>query len=117
MTRYVGRTIFINDDDGYQETLLDKRDLEQITQYSTARFYYPSVQEIQKMNVSTRVWSATSKMYNLAHEIYGDPRLWWLIGWFNQKPTEAHWNVGDIIYIPNDTSQILAFFKRQNGSF
>tara|TARA_R110001599_G_C11895720_1_gene625677 strand:+ start:150 stop:509 length:360 start_codon:yes stop_codon:yes gene_type:complete len=113
--RYTGRGIFINDNMSYQESFFENRDIQQIVQYETARFYYPTVAERQSMSVSTMNWTATSKLYNLANQYYGDPTLWWLIAWFNQKPTEAHYTIGDTIYIPNDYTQIVNFFQRQNG--
>tara|TARA_B100000287_G_C20391063_1_gene685653 strand:+ start:141 stop:494 length:354 start_codon:yes stop_codon:yes gene_type:complete len=117
MTRYIGRDLLVNNTKEYQESLLDRRDLVQIIQYSTARFYYPTFQERAAMSTVPFVWTATSKMYNVAAQFYGDPKLWWLIGWFNQKPTEAHWKVGDVAFIPANSKEVLTFFRRQNGTF
>ena len=50
-------------------------------------------------------------------EIYGDSRLWWVLAWFNQKPTEAHFKVGDVYYVPDSPAEIIRFFKKQNGDF
>ena len=113
--RYNGRGLFINDEMSYQESFFDKRDIQQLTQYETARFYYPSIRERQSMSVATINWTATSKLYNLAHQYYGDPSLWWIVAWYNQKPTEAHFNIGDIIYVPTDYGEIMSLFQRQNG--
>ena len=113
--RYNGRGIFANDEMSYQESLFDKRDIEQMVQYETARFYYPTVAERRNISTTIMVWDSTSKLYNLAHKYYGNSSLWWLIAWYNQKPTEAHFSVGDIVYVPNDYSQIMGYFQRQNG--
>ena len=113
--RYNERGIFINDEMSYKDSFFDKRAIEQIVQYETARFYYPSVSERQNMNVSTIVWASNSRLYNLASQYYGDPSLWWLIAWYNQKPTEAHYSIGDVVYIPNNYTEIMNFFQRQNG--
>ena len=45
----------------------------------------------------------------LANQYYGDPKLWWTIGWFNGKPTEATLKPGDVIYIPRPVSKLLTF--------
>tara|TARA_R110001592_G_scaffold70298_2_gene215447 strand:- start:2188 stop:2547 length:360 start_codon:yes stop_codon:yes gene_type:complete len=113
--RYNGRQLIVNDDMSYQESFFDKRDIKQLIQYDTARFYYPTPAERQAMNLSTLNWTATSKLYNLAFEYYGDPSLWWIIAWFNQKPTEAHFKIGDVFYIPLDYRQVIEFFQKQNG--
>jgi hypothetical protein len=33
--------------------------------------------------------------------------LWWVIGYYNNKPIDASWNVGDIVEIPVPASLIL----------
>jgi len=37
--------------------------------------------------------------------------MWWVIAWYNQKPTEAHFNVGDVVYIPTPLANVLQYFK------
>jgi len=50
------------------------------------------------------------RYFKLAHRFYGDSKLWWVIAWFNKKPTESHVDVGDLILIPTDLYQILNIF-------
>jgi hypothetical protein len=114
-TRYATRGLIVNDKESYREAFFDQRDIQKLVQFDTARFYYPTFQERGQMALSTLTWSATSKLYNLANEFYGDPRLWWLIAWFNQKPTEAHFKVGDVFYVPSNLTEVLDFFERSNG--
>jgi len=47
-------------------------------------------------------WSATDNLRRLASEFYDDPSVWWVIGLVNQKPTDAHWKIGDKVIIPID---------------
>lgn len=115
-SRYNTRGLFINDTDSYKETFFDKRDIQQLIQYETARFYYPTFEERTEMAFATLVWSSTSKLYNLANEFYGDPTLWWLIAWINRKPTEAHFKVGEVFYVGTDITQLLEFFEESNGA-
>ena len=114
-TRYNTRGLMVNDNDGYKETFFEKRDIQRLTQYETARFYYPTYEERTGMALATLVWSSTSKLYNLADQYYGQVKLWWIIAWFNQKPTEAHFKTGDIFYVPTDITQVWEFFERSNG--
>ena len=99
--RYNGRQLIVNDDMSYQESFFDKRDIKQLIQYDTARFYYPTPAERQANN--------------LADKHYDDPSLWWIIAWFNQKPTEAHFKIGDVFYVPLDYRQVIEVFQKQNG--
>ena len=39
-------------------------------------------------------------MYKYAYEYYGDTNHWWVIAWYNNKPTDSHFNLGDTVYIP-----------------
>tara|TARA_R110000824_G_scaffold3130_1_gene14465 strand:- start:7516 stop:7872 length:357 start_codon:yes stop_codon:yes gene_type:complete len=112
MSRYDGREFMINDDAGYQKVFFDDRDIKQIMQYKTARFSFPTDEEMGGISFYTKAWAATDKLYNLAAQTYGDPQLWWVIAWFNQKPTEAHFRTGDIIYVPLNAEQIVTFFRK-----
>jgi nucleoid-associated protein YgaU len=51
------------------------------------------------------------KYYKLADAFYGDSRDWWVIAKFNQKPTESHVKIGDIILIPKPLSVILNYLR------
>ena len=53
------------------------------------------------------VWSKTDKLHKLAEQYYGDNTYWWVIAMFNKKPTDAHYSIGDITYIPEDPILIL----------
>jgi nucleoid-associated protein YgaU len=45
----------------------------------------------------------------LAHKHYGDANLWWIIAWYNKKPTEAHVKMGDIITIPLPLDKVIRY--------
>jgi len=115
ISRYDGRGLMTNDDLGYRKVFFDDRDIQQIIQYKTARFYFPTDEEMSGISFYTTTWGVTDKLYNIAANVYGAPELWWLIAWFNQKPTEAHFRTGDVVYIPQDAVQILMFFRRASG--
>ena len=46
------------------------------------------------------LWTVGTKLWKLADEHYGDGNLYWIIGLFNGRPTDAHWNIGDTVSIP-----------------
>ncbi len=47
------------------------------------------------------IWSTETKLWKLASRHYGDGSLYWVIGCYNLKPTDAHWKIGDIVFIPH----------------
>ena len=58
------------------------------------------------------VWGLGDRLYKLAHQYYGDPALWWIIAWYNTRPTEAHFKQGDVIRIPLPLNEVLALLQR-----
>ena len=106
MSRYNGRNRATNSTEMYKE-ILEKRGVEQIIQYTTPSLKSPSDEERRKIRTLDHVWRSGDKFWRLAAENYSDPKLWWVIAQFNQKPTEGHLTPGDLIKIPIDLSIVL----------
>tara|TARA_B100000287_G_C20331363_1_gene661914 strand:+ start:157 stop:489 length:333 start_codon:yes stop_codon:yes gene_type:complete len=106
MSRYSGRTEGLNKNEMYKK-LLEDRGVEEIIQYTTPRLKLPSEEEMERIRTSEYIWKTGDKFWRLASKLYGDPRLWWVIAQFNQKPTEGHLKPGDVIKLPIDLSVIL----------
>ena len=49
----------------------------------------------------------------LAHKHYGDSSLWWVIAWFNKRPTESHVTVGTVIVIPMPIQKVLKYLRNE----
>ena len=79
----------------------------QVTQFSTPKFKHPSVEEMANFNTISHIWTTGDRYFKLAHEYYGDSEMWWVIAFFNQKPTEFHLNLGDVVYIPVPLETVL----------
>ena len=109
-SRYGSRNIFLNNDDNYRKVFFKDRDIKETLQYETAVLDYPTNEEINQFQNITHAWTATDKLYNLSNDYYGTPGMWWVIAWYNKKPTEAHFNVGDVIYIPMPLEKVLEYF-------
>jgi|TARA_X000001036_G_C20207314_1_gene614196 hypothetical protein len=112
-SRYADRQVFINDSQDYKDKFFTNRDLQQLKQYASARFKYPSVDDMATFTSTPIIWSSNSRLYKLASEFYGYPSLWWVIAWYNKKPTEAHFKIGDVIYIPAPLELVMDYFKSQ----
>jgi len=106
MSRYNSRIKANNSNEMYEE-VLDERGVKRIVQYSTPKFKNPSQEELNIVRSFTHTWTSGDKFWRLASKNYGDPKLWWVIARFNQKPTEGHLTPGDIIKIPIDLSVVL----------
>ena len=51
------------------------------------------------------------RYFKLAYEYYGDSKLWWVIAWYNQKPSEADVKNGDTIFIPLPLDKVLSALR------
>ena len=111
ISRYDHRHIFTNDEKGYKEEFFDRRDVKKIEQYDTAIIKYPSFQSFQDLDSISLVWGSTDKLYNIANEYYKDPKYWWVIAWYNRKPTEAHFLPGDTYYVPMPLDKAIDFYR------
>jgi nucleoid-associated protein YgaU len=69
-----------------------------------------SVAEHLNLISQQHIWSSGDRFYKLAHSAYGDSKYWWVIAWYNKTPTEAHVQIGDILYIPLPLERILSLY-------
>lgn len=92
------------------KNLLKKRGLSRIQQYTTAVFNKLTPSKIQRLQRERHVWKPGDRLYKLADTYYGDPEMWWVIAWYNQKPTDSHYQLGQIVLIPMPLEEILRFF-------
>jgi len=107
MRRYKNQKVFTNDTEPYRKYLKD-RGIKQVKQYDTTHMRYPTAQEASQTFTTIRhIWGTGDRYFKLANEYYGDSNMWWVIAFYNQKPTEFHIKLGDVIYIPTPLDSIL----------
>jgi len=108
MPKYIGRRKYNNDEDQYSDFLED-RGVTNIEHYLTF-----VLGENYETNFPARqhVWKRGDKLYKLAYQYYGDLKYWWIIALWNNKPTDAHYTVGDAIEIPFPPEEIYASIVR-----
>lgn len=86
---------------------LKKRDVNSITHYLTPKFLHTDPNKKYQISEYVHIWKQGDRLYKLAYEHYSDSELWWIIAWYNKKPTEAHFKIGDKILIPQPIEIIL----------
>lgn len=106
VSRYDSRNIGVNRTEQY-ENLLKDRGIRQIRQHFTPTLRHPTAEEIATLEIVGHDWQVGSHMWKLAEKHYGDPEKWWVIAQFNQKPTDAHISIGEVIDVPLPLDQIL----------
>lgn len=107
-SRYEDRVIAENRNDLYRD-LMTERGVNKFVQYSTPKLRHPAAREIANLQIVGKSWQLGDRFYKLAAEHYGDFRYWWVIAWYNQKPTEAHVAVGDVVEVPLPLDKVLRY--------
>lgn len=105
-SRYESRDKFKNKLEQFRD-LFDKRNVSFINHYTTPVFNYTNDNNINKVQIYSHTWKAGDRLYKLAYEHYNDSTLWWIIAWFNKKPTESHFEIGEEIYIPKPLNEVI----------
>ena len=108
--RYRRNKIIRNKDPIYEE-VIEGRGKNFIRQYALPKYRRLTKEQIGSLETVPHVWSEGDRYYKLAQYFYGDPALWWVIAWFNKKPTETHVALGDTIYIPMPLHTILNLYN------
>ena len=76
--------------------------------YTSPNLRHPTEEDWEDLSIKEIIWKYGDKFYKTAAEEYGDASLWWVIAWFNQKPTEAHATPGEIIYVPHPLDAVYS---------
>ena len=106
MSRYLRRTLAINQDEQYKE-LFDKRGVTRIEQHRTPDFTILEQEFFDSIDVYKHVWKYGDLYWKLSAKFYGDPQYWWVIATYNRKPTEAHVKLGELIKVPINLADAL----------
>ena len=110
MSRYRPLNTFVNEGGIYQE-FLDDRGISKLRQFRTAQWPVLTNEIRDGFSTKSHIWSISDNYWKLANQFYGDSKLWWVIAWFNRRPTEAHNSVGDMIKIPAPIEELLSLFN------
>ena len=108
-SRYENVEKFTNSNRMYQ-TMFKDRGIVQVQQFGTRNLKFPTNEQITELNIISHPWRYGDRYSNLAHEHYGDVKLWWVIAFFNQQPTETNFSFGDSIFIPHPLERVLSFY-------
>lgn len=96
MPEYVNQTSNLNNDSLYKQVMKDRGVLS-IQQFRTK--YFKNV-DLSKYSTTKYIWKKGDNLFKIANLFYRNRKYWWLIGYFNQKPTDGHYEIGEEILIP-----------------
>jgi hypothetical protein len=106
MSRY-GKYGKISNDLDFYSKQIDRRNKKRIVHYRPRPLGIITEELKSRLHFQKDVWQTGTKLYKLSFQYYGVTDLWWLIGFYNNKPTDADWEIGDEIIIPHPPATIL----------
>jgi nucleoid-associated protein YgaU len=110
MPRHGSENLIENDKELYEE-FFEERGVNKITHYRTPRWPKLTARVRGRFNTIHYIWKHGDRYWKLADAFYGDPKLWWVIAWYNEKPTEGHLKIGSLVLIPQPVGKLLSFFN------
>jgi len=111
MSRYKNTRVKINNSELYKKLRKDRGIPGGLTQYNLTRLPTLTVTDVESITSIGHVWTTGDRLFKLADKHYGDPKLWWIIAWYNNKPTEGHLSVGDLIQIPLPLNRVYGLLR------
>ncbi len=107
MSRYNKYRILNNSNEYYRKLRQMRNNLKSISQYETPILRHPTLSDRISIDSTQIVWTLGDRLYKLADTYYNDPELWWVIAWYNGRPTEADFFPGDLITIPLNVEDVI----------
>jgi hypothetical protein len=108
MPKFLDDKVAILNSDSYKE-VFEKRGLKFIRIRRTKDFSKLVGQDFEI--AEEHVWTSTDSLFKLSYRFFGEYDLWWTIAMINGKPTDAHYSIGDIVYIPKNPDRIMEMMR------
>lgn len=90
------------------KSFLEKTGASKVDHYGLIFYGDPvSQQFLEEISIVDHVFKKGDRLSIIAHNYYGDAKLWWLLAWFNGKPTDFECKVGDIIKVPSPVEEVI----------
>ena len=96
-----------------RENIHDRKYVEVVEVLSRMPPGIPSEDELVTLDHYKEIFKMGDKMYKFAFKHYGSTSYWWVIAWYNNKPTDAHFKIGDSIYIPKDLDLAIRLANKE----
>ena len=108
MPKFLDDKTAILDSDSYKEVFV-KRGVKFIRIRRTKDFSKLTGQDFEIRE--EHVWAATDSLNKLSSRFFGNYEFWWTIAMINGKPTDGHYTIGDIVYIPKNPTRIQELMR------
>lgn len=104
----------VSNDSSLRELIHSRKNVDVVKIKERLPYYYPTEEELRdEINHFTEVYKTGDRLYKFAYKYYGDVDLWWVIAWYNNKPTDSHFKLGDVVYIPRELDVALRIATKE----
>ena len=101
MPKWNDHSIIITNDDQAYRDFFNRTGEESVRHYALTLLGDPSLESyLGDTSILQHIYVVGDTLSKIAHKYYGDPMVWWVLAWFNGKPTDFHCVIGDTINIP-----------------
>jgi len=108
MPIYPDQEIMLLDFDHYFE-ILERRGVKTIRLRRTKTFESALGMELSVKE--EHIWSHGDNLRRLSQKYYSSSDFWWVIGFVNKRPTDAHFKIGDILLVPNEPQLLVGALR------
>ncbi len=108
MTEWTKSGRVLSNNDKIYQSFMKKTGTRNVDHYGLVIFGDPMQEDfLSEISTSEHVYSVGDSLSKIAFKEYGDPRLWWILAWFNTKPTDMHIDIGERIYAPHPVEEAI----------
>ncbi len=112
--RNENREVFLNEHALYHK-MRKSRGLNGLRHYGKLKLNQIVSENIREMTLVDHIWKTGDRLSKLAFKYYGSTEHWWVIGWFNKKPIDNLYKIGDMVHIPLPLEDVLYYIQREDG--
>lgn len=108
MSDWDENSVTLENEDRIYGKFMDKLGTKKLDHSSLVLFGNPVASDfLKKIRVSSHLYAAGDRLSKIAHRYYGDAELWWVLAWFNGKPTDFHCKIGETLLVPHPVEEAI----------
>jgi hypothetical protein len=90
---------------------LSDRGVPKIDFLATTKLVNLTPEQKRTLTEIEHVWESTDSYYKLSSKYYGNRNFWWIIAYYNRKPTESSIKLGTVLYIPQPIGYVISLLS------
>lgn len=109
LSRYNNTQQVQNSDTDYKKVFSSRYGLSDfLLQRKRLGLEFPDYEKFNSLIFSYETWQIGSRLHKFSEKYYKTPNYWWVIGFYNKKPIDTNYSVGDIVIVPVSLEEAIA---------